>query len=133
MEQMSRRDARIKAYELVFMMNNCEDVDSELLKLSKELKEHKKHYKYISGVVSAAYANKEEIDNEISQNLSDNWSINRLSKMCLAVLRLAIAEIRFMDDVPNNVSINEAVELAKVFGDENEPAFVNGLLGKLIK
>lgn len=133
MKQMSRRDARIKAFELIFMMNNCEDVGFELLKLSKELREHKKHFKYISEVVTAAYSNKEEIDKIISENLSDNWSFNRLSRMCVAVLRLAIAEMQYVEVIPCSVSINEAVELAKLFGDDNEPAFINGLLGKLVK
>ena len=133
MKQMSRRDARIKAFELIFMINTCEDVQSELIRLSSELKDHKKHYRYISEVVTAAYANKDEIDSVISANLSENWSITRLSKMCVAVLRLGIAEIRYLDDIPASVSINEAVELAKLFGDDNDPAFVNGLLGKLVK
>ncbi len=131
MKQMSRRDARIKAFELIFMINNCDDISFELEKVGAELKEHKKHFKYISEVVTAAYTNKDEIDSKISENLSENWSITRLSKMCLAVLRLAVSEMLYVEDVPNSVSINEAVELAKLFGDENEPAFINGLLGKL--
>jgi len=133
MKQMSRRDARIKAFELIFMINNCDDISFELEKVGAELKEHKKHFKYISEVVTAAYTNKDEIDSKISENLSENWSITRLSKMCLAVLRLAVSEMLYVEDVPNSVSINEAVELAKLFGDENEPAFINGLLGKLAK
>lgn len=133
MKQMSRRDARIKAFELIFMINSCDDIATELEKVGAEMKEHKKHFKYITEVVTAAYANKDEIDNKISENLSKNWSITRLSKMCLAVLRLAVCELLYVEDVPSSVSINEAVELAKLFGDENEPAFINGLLGKLVK
>ncbi|MBQ7975575.1 MAG: transcription antitermination factor NusB [Clostridia bacterium] len=133
MKQMSRRDARIKAYELIFMINTCEDVTSELERLAAELKDHKKHVKYISDVVNAAYNNRAEIDRIISENISESWSISRLSKMCVATLRLAIAEMLYVEDIPESVSINEAVELSKIYGDENESGFVNGLLGKLAK
>ena len=53
--------------------------------------------------------------------------------MCLTTLRLAVAEILYLDDIPANVSVNEAVELSKIFGDDNEASFVNGVLGKIAK
>lgn len=133
MEQMSRRDARIKAYEIVFMLENCDDISNEIDNLKKELKDHKKHFRYISDVVNAVYNNKDDIDNIIKASLTKKWNYSRLSKMSLATLRLAVAEIKFMDEIPPSVSINEAVELAKIYGDEGESTFVNGILADIVK
>lgn len=133
MKQMSRREARIKAYELIFMINTCEDINFEFMRLDDELKDHKKHLKYIKDVVSTTYDNITEIDNCIETNLDESWSLNRLSKMCLAALRLSVAEILYIDEIPESVSINEAVEIAKIFGDDNDSLFVNGVLGKIVK
>ena len=133
MEQMSRTQAREKAYEIIFMIELCDSIDCELDILSEELKDHKKHMKYVSSVVKAVSDNLEEIDGIISENLDKSWSINRLSKMSIAVLRLAVAEIKYLGDIPAAVSINEAVELSKKYGDEGEPSFVNGILSKLVK
>ncbi len=133
MEQMSRTQAREKAYEVIFMIELCDSIDCELDILSEELKDHKKHMKYVSSVVKAVSDNLEEIDGIISENLDKSWSINRLSKMSIAVLRLAVAEIKYLGDIPAAVSINEAVELSKKYGDEGEPSFINGILSKLVK
>lgn len=133
MEQMSRRDARIKAYEIVFMLETCDDINLQLDNLKKELKDHKKHYRYISDVVNAVCVNKDEIDKIIKGSLTKTWNYSRLSKMSLATLRLAVAEIKFMNDIPESVSINEAVELAKLYGDDGESMFINGVLADIVK
>jgi N utilization substance protein B len=65
--------------------------------------------------------------------LSTNWRLDRMSRVDLTILRLAAQEILFRADIPKSVSINEAVELAKRFGAEDSPAFVNGLLDKIAK
>ena len=59
--------------------------------------------------------------------------MQRLSKMSLAILRLAISEIKYIEEVPSGVAINEAVEIAKLFCDESEPAFINGVLAAVVK
>lgn len=133
MEQMSRRDARIKAYEIFFMIESCDDIALQMEALKKELKDHKKHYRYIADVVNVLLENKEEIDTIIKGSLSKSWNYSRLSKMSLATLRLAVAEIKFMNDIPESVSINEAVELAKMYGDDGESTFVNGILADIVK
>lgn len=133
MEQMSRRQAREKAFEIVFMIDLCDSVELELDRLALELKEHKKHMKYIEKTVLAVCENKEKIDSLITENLEEGWSFTRLSKMTVAILRLCIAEMLYIDEIPSAVSIDEAVELSKKFGDENEPAFINGLLAKLVR
>ena len=72
------------------------------------------------------------LDTIIEAN-SKGWSLNRLSHMTIAVLRLALFEMRDVDDVPVGVAINEAVELAKRFGRDQSPSFINGILGKLAR
>ena len=74
----------------------------------------------------------EEID-AVIEKYSIGWKISRISKVALAVLRLAVCEMMFIDDVPTGVSINEAVELCKKYAANAEPAFVNGILGTVAK
>ena len=76
----------------------------------------------------------EQIDAEIEANLR-GWSLRRLSRMTLTILRVAVCEMKFMKapDVPVSVSINEAVELAKVYGNEKDAAYVNGVLSSIAK
>ena len=74
-----------------------------------------------------------EIDAIITKNLRKGWSFARISKVSRTVLRIAIFEMKYLDDVPPRVAVNEAVELAKRYGDENDPTFVNGLLASVIK
>lgn len=73
--------------------------------------------------------NLEEIDRIISDHLSVKWKINRISRVSLSILRLAVYEMKYVEDIPSNVSINEAVELSKKFSGEEEYKFVNGILG----
>lgn len=77
--------------------------------------------------------NLEEIDRIISDHLSAKWKINRISKVSLSILRLAVYEMKYVEDIPSNVSINEAVELSKKFSGEEEYKFVNGILGAVSK
>ncbi|WOO36190.1 transcription antitermination factor NusB [Anaerocolumna sp. AGMB13020] len=73
-----------------------------------------------------------EIDILLSE-ISSGWKISRMGKVDLTILRLAVFEIKFDDDVPTKVAINEAVEIAKLFGGDSSGAFVNGVLAKLAK
>lgn len=76
---------------------------------------------------------RDEIDEKISANLKQGWKISRISKISLALLRVAIYEMLYQDDIPVSVSINEAVELAKKYTGEDDSAFVNGVLGAVAK
>ena len=78
-------------------------------------------------------ANAEEIDGYISENLKKGWRINRISKVSYTVLRLAIFEMLYVEDIPVSVSMNEAVELAKKYSVPDDSAFVNGVLGSIAK
>lgn len=88
--------------------------------------------KYVEEIFNGVKNNQKVIDNLIAKN-SLNWDKNRISKVALNLLRLAIYEILFKSDIPHNVSINEAVELAKKYGVETESAFINGILGAICK
>lgn len=71
--------------------------------------------------------------NKIIEDVSSGWRINRMGKVDLALLRLAVFEIYFDEDIPTGVAINEAVELAKSYGQDSSPSFVNGILAKAVK
>ena len=79
------------------------------------------------------FANAEEIDALISKNLKKGWKISRISKVSYTLIRLAIFEMLYVEDVPVSVSINEAVELAKKYSVPDDSAFVNGVLGAVAK
>lgn len=74
----------------------------------------------------------DEIDRLLSE-VSSGWKLNRMAKVDLTILRLAVYEMRIDDDIPVKVAINEAVELAKKYGGDDSPSFVNGVLAKLVQ
>lgn len=78
----------------------------------------------------AAVTHLDDIDRLISENAS-GWKINRISKMTLAILRLCICEMKYFDDIPLPVSMNEAIELAKEFDDDSSHAFINGIINSV--
>lgn len=84
--------------------------------------------KLAQGVVD----NIDKLDEVISNNIR-GWSIKRLSKVSLSVLRLAVYELMFESDIPVGITINEAVELAKKYGDEGDSSYINGVLGTISK
>ena len=87
---------------------------------------------YIKDVVNGTSKNSEEILKLISNNLKKDWNLERISKVNLALLKLAIYEIQYKE-IPFKVAINEAVELAKNYGEESSPVFINGILASIVK
>ena len=87
--------------------------------------------KYSDELIKNFKENKETIDALINKH-AKNWTVNRMAKVDLAILRLAICEILYMCEVPVKVSINEAVELAKIYCDNKSPKFINGILGSAV-
>ena len=87
---------------------------------------------YLKEVFDNFLLNRDNID-DIIQKSSTSWDIKRIAKVDLSILRVAITEILYLSDIPDKVSINEAIDLAKKYGDENSYKFVNGLLGKIAK
>ena len=86
---------------------------------------------YMEKRVSAIVELLPEIDKKL-ESVSEGWKLERMVKVELTILRLAVYELLYDDDIPANVAINEAVELAKVYGGDTSPAFVNGILAKLL-
>jgi N utilization substance protein B len=75
---------------------------------------------------------REELDALIEANLV-KWKLSRVSKINLSILRVALYEMKYVEDIPHNVSINEAVEISKKYSDEQSAAFINGILDKIVK
>lgn len=126
---MDRRIIRENIMQLVFQMENSGNFNFEdhaiIEESTKALKQKQAHE-----ILKAMREHIYDIDELIAQNI-DKWDINRLPKTDLAILRTAITEICYIDSIPANVSINEAVELAKKYGDERSYAFINSVLGKI--
>lgn len=87
---------------------------------------------YVIRVLRGVQENKDALDTEIEKYLK-NWKLNRLSKIDITILRVCTYEFLYENEIPNNVSINEAVELAKKYSADKSAAFINGVLGSMIK
>ena len=128
---MSRKIARELAFKVIFSVDfqhENEDVEKLIMNLEDETKEITQEDKgYINDIVQGVMAKKEELDEKIRKYLK-GWTMDRISKTDLAILRLAIYEITYRDDIPYKVSVNEAVELAKTFSDSTSSSFINGVL-----
>ena len=128
---MTRSSARELLMQLIFQMEVQQDFSDELKnRYLSDVNGIENQLGYINGMFANIKENLEEIDATISQH-SDKWKINRLPKVDLSILRVAVAEIRSADDIPREVSINEAVELAKKFSTEDGSKFINGILSKV--
>ncbi len=128
---MKRRDARIEAFQLIFEMGFKDYSADELVDLAQESRDVSFN-SYTTRLVHIVYNHRLQIDEVINNNLT-KWKSSRIPKTNLAILRLAVAELMFMPDVPEKVSINEAVELAKIYGTEDDSSFVNAVLGSVVK
>ncbi|MDD4357036.1 MAG: transcription antitermination factor NusB [Smithellaceae bacterium] len=85
---------------------------------------------FASTLIEGTWRHREELDSLIA-GCSDNWSLGRMSKVDISILRMAAFEFLYCDDIPSKVSINEAVDLGKTFGSENSGSFINGILDAL--
>lgn len=128
---MTRKQAREETFILIFERQFNNDPLDELLELAVEVRDIEPD-DYIKQVFFGVYENVEELDKIIS-DCAVGWSILRISKTALAVLRLALFEIKFMSDIPVSVSINEAVELCKKYATKEDASFVNGILATVSK
>ena len=86
---------------------------------------------YMFEIIEILQNKKDEIDLLINKN-AKNWSVNRMPKVDLSILRLAICEIMADNDIPTKVSINEAIEISKIYCDDKTPKFINGILGSIV-
>ena len=131
---MNRSGARDKAFKFLYQEEVQKDNNIEAINLFIENNkiENKDAQQYIIDTINGVNENLENITEIIKKNLKQDWKIERISKISLAILKLAIYEIVYAK-IPFKVVINEAVELAKKYGDDNAPAFVNGILASVVK
>ena len=128
---MARPIAREAAMQLVFEQLFGGEATAETLVDLIDYNPSEKDRTYIDTVVSGVKEHAEQLDGEIAACLR-GWTLARLSRVDLAIMRLAVYEMQY-SGLPAAVAINEAVELAKTFGGDDSAAFVNGILAKLVK
>jgi N utilization substance protein B len=132
---MSRRKAREMALQALFQLDfNAVEKDAALQSVFAERAEqNEKAQSYAELLVKGTITNLKGIDDTINE-ISNEWKLERMASVDRNIVRLAIFELKYSEEnLPPNVVINEAVELAKEFGTEDSGRFVNGLLGSLIK
>ena len=130
---MTRKDARENCFKLLFEYEVQKITAEEALELFYELTEEVDGQSdYIDNTVKTAISNIEEID-AVIEKYSNGWKISRLAKVTLAVLRVAVCELLYMNDIADGIAINEAVEIAKKYNDEKSAKFVNGVLSSVYK
>ncbi|MBC2580329.1 transcription antitermination factor NusB [Clostridium sp. DJ247] len=153
---MNRRKSRELAMKLLFQMTiNKEEIKDVIFNLKENIEvENQKlqetevtlnsendpenislndiDMEYVLRVLNGIEKNKTIIDEEIEKYLL-NWKINRISKIDITILRICTYEFLYEEDIPKNVSINEAIELAKKYSADKSAAFINGVLGNMLK
>ncbi|MGE8204471.1 transcription antitermination factor NusB [Heyndrickxia sp. NPDC080065] len=124
---MKRRTAREKALQALFQIDINEVSPEEAIKNTLKNDESDD---YLNSLVNGTYLHMKDIDETISKYL-EKWTIERLAKVDLNILRLGVYELIYVDEVPANVAINEALEVSKRFADDQSTKFINGVLSKI--
>ncbi|GKX31927.1 N utilization substance protein B [Vallitalea longa] len=130
---MNRRIMREHIFKLIFSIefNEEEKFEDRVKVYLDELDTNEEVKDYIKNKAVSIQEKMDAIDETINTN-AKKWSISRMSKVDVSILRVAIYEIEYDDDIPTNVAINEAVEIAKKYGGDHSPSFVNGILAKVV-
>lgn len=129
-QQHDRTAARRLATQVLYQSDILEDDPAAIIADERLVDETQLLSKYAHRLIEGATANKETIDNDIV-SASENWALERMPIVDRSLLRMAAFEMRYVDEVPISVTINEAVNLAKEFGGDDSPRFVNGILGRI--
>lgn len=136
---MTRRNARELIMQMLYeqTFHNEEDIERLLNEKLTELKQNddggnKAVIKFIKEEYYGVLEHLAEIDGLIEKS-AVNWSADRIAKVDLGILRLAVYEIKWQPDIPNKVVVNEALEIAKAYSTDKSPKFINGILGNVIK
>ncbi len=129
---MKRRELREHIFEILFRVEfmDEQDMQEQMDLFFEDLAAGTEDVEYMKNKYLAIREKMEEIDKTIDEK-STGWKTSRMGKVELTILRLAVYEMLFDEDVPVTVAINEAVEIAKKFGGDDTPAFVNGVLAKV--
>lgn len=129
---MTRQKQRKTVFQLIYALN-YQGMEQKDVILEEFYKQHElEEIPYITETFNGICENWNAI-NELIEPVLANWSMKRLDAVCLAVLRVAVYEIKFNPDVPDRVAVNEAIELAKEFGAEDAGSFVHGVLSSIAK
>lgn len=134
---MSRTESRRMAFELLYSfevqkLDIAEQKEQTEFYIENNEIQDQKVIEYLEDAINGINENKEDIVKNISDNLAKNWQLDRVYKINIAILKLAIYEILYKK-LPYKVVINEAVELAKAYGDDSSSSFVNGVLANIVK
>ena len=129
---MTRREEREQAFILLFEKSFNQEIELDELYAFAVENEAITGSEFIKKLLFKTWENVDNID-AVIEKYAHGWKISRISKVALAVLRLAICEIKCFDDIPVGVSINEAVELCKKYAAKDDSSFVNGILGSVSK
>ena len=129
---MTRRESRIEAVKLLFERSfDYERTVEEIMASAEEEREEK-----ISAFAKELFLRADENLGDINEKIercADNWRIARIDRVTLTVLRLAACEIDYFPEIPVEISVNEALELARIFGEEDSVGFIHGVLGRYTK
>ena len=122
------------AFKLMYELEVQKEFNEEIMDLFFENNEvdDKNARQYVRKLVRGIKSKEEDLEKIITEKLSPNWNFQRISKINLAILKISIYEILYAE-VPFKVSINEAIELAKAYGDDNSASFINGVLANVVK
>ena len=130
----ARRSARVNAFQWLFALSFHEgaSLDDVLAAQREADPDLPAPDPFALQLAKCAAEHQQALDEEIAKRLK-GWKLGRISRASLALLRLAVCEILYFDDIPAGASINEAVELAKLYGDAEAPRFINGVLGSVVR
>lgn len=130
--KFSRKEAREFAMQTIFQMDAQKELKADELEKYLDGRTFGAQTAYIRKVLGRLLENIEHVDAVINE-IDSGWSTERMARPDVAIIRIAVSEMLYMDDVPNAVAINEAVSLSKLYGTEQSPKFVNAVLGKIQK
>jgi N utilization substance protein B len=129
---VQRRDGRVAAMQYLYSwsLNRPTDPADDLRLFFEQLEQPRDHYAFGEEVIQGVLQHIEEIDGHI-RTLAHNWEFDRIARIDLAILRVAVFEMLFRKDIPPVVSINEAIDLSKQFSNADAKRFINGILDRL--
>ncbi|MFC6289203.1 transcription antitermination factor NusB [Levilactobacillus angrenensis] len=128
---LTRHQIRERAFQMLFALNANPDADHDALYqrvLTDDPDQTVPVPEYLQTLVTGVLAHQADLDAKIDQYLSTGWQLKRIAKTDLVIMRIAFYEIDYVEDVPNRVAVNEALELAKNFSDDRSRRFINGVL-----
>ena len=131
---MNRSQMRELTFQLLYQIEIQQEINEETIDIFCENNQidEEEVKAYMTNIVYGISKNQEKINELISKNLKSDWKIERITRINIALLKLSIYEMIY-NEIPYKVAINEVIELAKKYGDESAPNFINGVLASIVK